>query len=226
MDTDNWEDNKLEFQYLLNTSTIINLPTVSILESNKNINLFTNIFEKTFPKINFTVVQRKSAISDILMMDLKKENKPQILKNSEKKDQQFEDEKFKAESNPKNFIKNSSIQISDQNSTSTIFKIRKPRKMLLSKIKPIVWKPGLERKDEEGNSTSPSPEVMRAVEEDITIDYQNYYQQYSDWINELQKEEDEREESSTKMLHRLRMSNNYTPLSKVPKLAYEDNFEK
>mmetsp|Transcript_33455 Transcript_33455/g.32914 ORF Transcript_33455/g.32914 Transcript_33455/m.32914 type:complete len:100 (-) Transcript_33455:299-598(-) len=47
---------------------------------------------------------------------------------------------------------------------------------------------------------------------------------YSDYVSEMQKEEDEKDESSVKILHRMRMSNNYTPVQKDLN-DFKDNFE-
>lgn len=226
MDVDKWEDERVEFQSLLDTSTIINLPTVSILESTKNINHFINIFEESYPEFNFKVVQKKSAVSEILMMDVEKKNQSEICQEKEYKHEQLEEKKLDSECKKINLEENLPLQNSDQNSNLNIFRIRKPRKIIKTEVMPIMRTTDHQSCEDVDGSTSPSPEVFRAIEEDNPIDFQDYFKQYSNWVEDLQKEEDEKDESSTKILHRLRMSNIYTHIDKSPELTHEVNLDK
>ena len=52
---------------ILENSKVINLPTVSILQSANNLNLFINIFDQNMVDAELTIKSQKSAISDIVM---------------------------------------------------------------------------------------------------------------------------------------------------------------
>lgn len=58
------------FAEVLENSLVINMPTVSILESNKNFDLFEKTLNKVYPQIAMTLKSQRSAISEILMTTL------------------------------------------------------------------------------------------------------------------------------------------------------------
>lgn len=107
---------------------------------------------------------------------------------------------------------------------------RKPKKIAPRKIQridpPRIETPKINLGEDESGSTSPSPEVQRSIEEEGPINYEDYYSKYSEYVSEMQREEDEKEESSTKLLHRMRMSKNHTPVQNVSPDTFSDNFGK
>jgi len=60
-------DEELDFGEILESSCVVNLPTVSIMDSNKNLTQFKKVFEESFPHVELNIKKKKSAIWEILM---------------------------------------------------------------------------------------------------------------------------------------------------------------
>jgi len=55
-------DEELDFGEILESSCVVNLPTVSIMDSNKNLTQFKKVFEESFPHVELNIKKKKSAI--------------------------------------------------------------------------------------------------------------------------------------------------------------------
>ena len=165
--------------------------------------------------IEFMIKSQKSATSDVLMLDL---SPHKLCQKSITPNSIFQKSKISSSKNTvqleSDIIEEKAFKnISDENQNQEIyFRIRKPRKIIPNPNKRVkTHEKIIGQKDEEDGSTSPSPEIVRSEEEkDDNVDYNDYIQKYSDWVLELQKEEDEQDESSVKLLHRMRMNNKFT----------------
>lgn len=187
------EDEDESFEEMVQTASIVNLPTVSILESGNNYSLFKQNFGQQFNNIKIMLKEQKSAVSEILMMSLQDKSTANKL------------------SYPRTFSKIS------PGSTSKISTLSEPircRSGLPEENKEAVKEP--DEYDEDDGSMSKEPVVFRAQnmenkdaeDDDLShdhVDHSEYYKAYNDWVHSMQKEEDEKEESSEKMMHNFRM---------------------
>ncbi len=65
-----------DLENLILSSTDFNMPTVSVIKRNQNIELFRETFGAEFPSMKFMVTEQKSGAGEILMLDVEKENQP------------------------------------------------------------------------------------------------------------------------------------------------------
>lgn len=183
------EDEDENFEELIQSSTIVNLPTVSILESGNNFSLFKQNCSKQFNNIKIMLKEQKSAVSEILMMSLQ-------------------------DKSPAN-------KLSYPRTLTRISALTEPIKCR-SNIPEESKEP--DEYDEDDESMQKDSAAFRAQsisdrdadDNDLShdqVDNTQFYKVYNDWVQSLQKEEDEKEESSEKMMHNFRMK---CPVVKCP----------